>query len=72
VTSALIVDYLKHKTPANLDKKNFKKIVEFLEIIPADLAAGTLQNILQENNTFIDMFQAEEQLMYRLGNKLKK
>lgn len=72
VTSNLIIDYLKNKTPQNVDKKHYRKIVEFLEMIPADLAAGTLTNILQENQSFIDTFQAEEALMYRLGNKLKK
>ncbi len=51
--------------------ENHKKIIDYFNVIPADLAAATLKSICNAKPELVDQFQAETKLMKRLGERLK-
>jgi hypothetical protein len=56
---------------SDVSASDHAKLIDYFQVIPADLAAGTLKAICNAKPELVDTFQAETKLMKRLGDRLK-
>jgi hypothetical protein len=72
VTNGEIVAFYAKQAPASLVASEHEAIVNYLQVLPADLAVGVLKTVCTARPEYTDKFQAETKLMRRLGERLTK